>query len=159
MLYLKTRVEGRELELVELDWLVTHHWLTISNLVNKPTYINGSHCSRFGDGNHTIVSSNVVVVTISNTTWIHAHLWVGVMGGTFGEIILVIGSKCITTSWFIGTHLIIGDICVLTIGGLILWMICSIVTSCTSPSTSSCKSSWVLEFFVNWIFFGYALEL
>jgi hypothetical protein len=97
LLYLKIRVEVRELELVELEWLVTHHWLTISNLVNKvtTTYINGGHCSRFGDGNHT----SVIVVTISDTTWIHAHLWVGVVGGTFGEIILVIGSKCITTRW------------------------------------------------------------
>lgn len=154
MLYLKTRVEGRELELVELEWLITHCWLTISNLVNKvtTTYINGGHCSRFGDGNHTSVGSNVVVVF--DTSWIHAHLWVGVMGGTFGEIILVIGSKCITTSWLIGTHLTTSDICALTIGGLILWTICSIVTSCTSPSMSSCKLSWVSEFFVDWFFLG-----
>lgn len=132
---------------MELEWFVTHHWLAISNLVNKvtTTYINGGHCSRFGDGNHTSVDSNVVVVTISDTAWIHAHLWVGVVGGTFAKIILVIGSKCITTSWLIGTHLTIGDIYALTIGGLILWMICSIVISCTSFSMSFYESSWVLE--------------
>jgi hypothetical protein len=76
LLYLKTRVEGHELELVELEWLITHRWLAISNLVNKvtTTYINGGHCSRFGDGNHVSVGSNVVVVIIFDTTWIHAHL-------------------------------------------------------------------------------------
>jgi hypothetical protein len=62
------------------------------------------------------------------------------------RIVLVVGwSSCITISWFIDIFLTNGDVHDLTIRNFILWLICSIVISCTSFSMSFYESSWVLE--------------
>jgi hypothetical protein len=59
--------------------------LAISNEIYKIaiTFRNGSHCSRFSDGNHGL---NTIDVIIFGTIHICAHLQVGISSGTFGKL-------------------------------------------------------------------------
>jgi hypothetical protein len=50
---------------------------------------NGSHCSRFSDGNHVNVGLNTIDVIIFGTIHICAHLQIGISSGTFAILITI----------------------------------------------------------------------
>jgi hypothetical protein len=61
--------------------------LTISNAIYKvaKSFTNGSHCSKFGDGNRVNVGLDTIDVIIFGIIQVCAHLQVGISSGTFGK--------------------------------------------------------------------------